>query len=426
MTWRPTEWQLLGAVWLALSAGQTARVVVTGSLASGDGVYHFAHLHSIVVDRDLNPVNEIRYFRDTARSPLTGRPKIANRTTRNPATGEVINKYPIGLALLALPAYLAVYALSLALASVGVPADTSGYGWTYQYAAGLLIAGYAVLGLRYCHRVVMKGGVSADDGWWATLLAAGATPWLFYATLEPFFSHALSAACASVLVWRWLRARELDSLSQWFVTGVVAGAAAAVRYQDAVLLVIPGFDLAATRFRTPRSMLVRGLVLGAGALVGVLPQLAVNYHLFGNPFTTGYFGEGFPHWRSPWLWYTTMSADVGLVRWAPIVALAVVGLGIGARRGWPHAHIGLLVVGLQIYMVSSWFFLSQGHTFGNRMLVNCTVFVAVGLAAVLASAIARPQLRATVQALGVLLVGVNLLLMWLWSRGLIGPLGRLG
>jgi uncharacterized membrane protein len=121
-----------------------------------------------------------------------------------------------------------------------------------------------------------------------------------------------------------------------------------------------------------------------------------------------------------------MSADVGLVRWAPIVALAVVGLGIGARRGWEHARIGLLVVGLQIYMVSSWFFLSQGHTFGNRMLVNCTVFVAVGLAAVLASASARPQLRATVQALGVLLVGVNLLLMWLWSRGLIGPLGRLG
>ena len=53
---------------------------------------------------------------------------------------------------------------------------------------------------------------------------------------------------------------------------------------------------------------------------------------------------------------------------------AIAGLVIGARRGWPHARIGLVVVGLQVYMVSSWFFLSQGHTFGNRMLVNCTVF----------------------------------------------------
>ena len=41
-------------------------------------------------------------------------------------------------------------------------------------------------------------------------------------------------------------------------------------------------------------MMARGLAVGAGALIGVLPQLAVNYHLFGNPFTTGYFGEGFP------------------------------------------------------------------------------------------------------------------------------------
>ena len=426
MTWRPTTGRLLVAVWLTLAAGQTARVVVTSSLASGDGIYHFAHLHSIVVDRDLDPINEILYFREQARSPLTGRPKIGNRTTRNPATGEMINKYPIGLALLALPAYVAVYVGSLGLAAAGVSADVSGYGWTYQYASGLLIAAYAVLGLWCCQRVATTADVTAEDGWWATLLAAGATPWLFYATLEPFFSHAVSATCTALVVWRWLRARAADSLSQWFVTGLVAGVAAAVRYQDAVLLVIPGVDLVSTRFRSPRAMIARGLAMGAGALTGVLPQLAVNYHLFGNPFTTGYFGEGFPHWRSPYLLYTLMSEDVGLVRWAPIVALAIVGLVIGARRGWPHARIGLIFVGLQVYMVSSWFFLSQGHTFGNRMLVNCTVFLAAGLAALLTAAARRPQLRLTIQAAGVVLVGVNVLLMWLWSRGAIGPLGRLG
>ena len=426
MTRRPTAAELLCAVWLVVAAGQTARVIATSSLASGDGVYHFAHLHSIVVDRDLDPVNEIRYFREEARSPLTGQRKIANRTTRNPATGQFINKTPIGLALLALPAYVAVYVVSLGLSAVGVPADVSGYGWTYQYASGLLIAAYAVLGLWCCRRVAGSAGVGDADAWWATLLAAGATPWLFYATLEPFFSHALSATCAALLVWQWLRARAADRLGPWFLAGLIAGAGAAVRYQDAVLLVAPGLDLLATRFRTPGAMLVRGLALGAGALVGVLPQLAVNYHRFGNPFTTGYFGEGFPHWRSPWLLYTTLSADVGLVRWAPIVVLAVAGLVMGARRCWPHARMGLVVVGLQVYMVSSWFSLSQGHTFGNRMLVNCTVFFAVGLAALLDAAGRRPQLRVGIQGVGVLLVQLNMLLMWLWTRGLIGPLGRLG
>jgi hypothetical protein len=426
MTWRPAAGHLLGAVWLVLAAGQTARVAATASLASGDGIYHFAHLHSIVVDRDFDPVNEIRYFSEQARSPLTGRPKIGNRSPRNPATGEVINKYPIGLALLTLPAYLAVYAGSLTLAAAGVPADVSGYGWTYQYASGLLIAAYAVLGLWCCQRVTTTADVTSEDGWWATLLVAGATPWLFYATLEPLFSHALSASCAALLVWRWLRTRAVDSLAQWFVTGLVAGVAAAVRYQDAALLVIPALDLITTRFRTPPAMMSRGLVLGAGALAGVLPQLALNCHLFGNPLTTGYFAEGFPYWRSPWLLYTLIAADVGLVRWAPIVALAIAGLVIGARRGWPHARIGLVGVGLQVYIVSSWYFVSQGHTIGNRMLVNCTVFFAVGLAAVLTATAHRPRLRVTIQAAGVLLVGLNGLLMFLWSRGAIGPLGRLG
>ena len=425
MRCRPTAIGLLGAVWLVLAAGQTARVVATGSLASGDGVYHFAHLHSIVVDRDLDPVNEIRYFREEARSPLTGQPKIGFGTTRNPATGEVVNKYPIGLALLALPAYVAVYVVSLALSAVGVPADVSGYGWTYQYASGLLIGAYAVFGLWCCRRVAGWAGVGDADAWWATLLVAGATPWLFYATLEPLFSHALSATCAAVLVWQWLRAREAEGLGRWFLTGLIAGAGATIRYQDAALLVLPGLDLVATRFRTPGAMLARGLALGAGAVVGVLPQLAVNYHLFGHPFTTGYFGEGFMYWRSPLLLYTTLSKDVGLVRWAPIVALAVTGLVIGTRRGWPHARMGLIVVGLQACLVGSWYFVSQGHAFGNRMLLNCTVFFVVGLAALLDAAGKRPQLRVALQAAGVLLVGLNLLLIWLWTHGLIGPLGRL-
>ena len=81
------------------------------------------------------------------------------------------------------------------------------------------------------------------------------------------------------------------------------------------------------------------------------------------------------------------------MRWAPIVAPAIAGLVIGARRGWPHARIGLVVVGVQVYMVSSWFFVSQGHTFGNRMLVNCTVFFAVGLAALLTATADSARLR---------------------------------
>ena len=240
MTWRPKPAQILALVWVALAAGQTARLVATGSLMSGDGVYHFAHLHSLVVDRDLDPVNEIRYFQEVARSPYTGQPKIGNRPPRNPATGEVVDRYPIGLALLVLPAYLVVYAVAHLLAAAGISADVTGYGWSYQYAASLLVAAYATLGLWCCQRVAASRDVNDADAWRATLLIAAATPWLFYATLEPLFSHALSATAAAVVVWQWLRARAGDRPIPWLMTGLAIGIGVLVRYQDVVLLLVPG------------------------------------------------------------------------------------------------------------------------------------------------------------------------------------------
>jgi hypothetical protein len=66
----------LAAIWLVLVAGQAARLAATGSLLSGDDVFHFAHLLSLVVDRDLDARNEVRHFQHDARSSYTGRAKI--------------------------------------------------------------------------------------------------------------------------------------------------------------------------------------------------------------------------------------------------------------------------------------------------------------------------------------------------------------
>ena len=421
----PAPAALLPALWLILAGAQAARIAVTGSLMSGDGVYHFAHLRSLVVDRDLDPANEVRHFREQVRSPVTGRPKLGSDTTRSQRTGKVVNKYPVGLALLAAPGYLAVHLASAALSSAGVPVDRSGYGWAYQYACGLMVAAYAVIGLWWCQRVAASMGEGLDrTAWWAALLVAGAMPWLFYATVEPLFSHALSATTGAALAWQWVRARGTDRTGPWLAAGAVGGVAAMVRYQDASLLLLPLADLVVSA-RAPIVRLRLGLAVGAGAVLALLPQAAANYAQFGTLWPAGYAGETFALWQRPWLIYTLTSADVGLLRWSPIAVGALAGLAIGAWRGWPAARMGLLMVAVQVYLVASWYFVSQGHAFGNRMLVNCTVFFVVGLTALLDAARDRPRLRAGLLAAGVLLAGANLLLMWLWTRGAVGPLAEL-
>jgi hypothetical protein len=73
----------LAAIWLVLVAGQAARLAATGSLLSGDDVFHFAHLLSLVVDRDLDARNEVRHFQHDARSSYTR----AREDRRPPAVG---------------------------------------------------------------------------------------------------------------------------------------------------------------------------------------------------------------------------------------------------------------------------------------------------------------------------------------------------
>lgn len=428
--WRPPA--ILAAIWLILATGQAARLAATGSLMSGDGVYHFAHLHSIVLDGDLEAANEIRYFQQVARSPYTGRPKIGNYPGRHPVTGEPTNKTPIGLALLAMPGYVAAHGVALALTAIGLDVDTSGYGPVYQWAGGLLIAAWSTLGLWCCFKAASFMGVNDQDAWYATLVAAAATPWLFYATLEPYFSHALSASAAALVIWLWLRAKGLqprdegqrtrdEGLASWFLTGLATGVAGLIRYQDLSLLLVPAGDLMLRMFRESGRARQLG-ALGVGCAVGFAPQLVVNGIMFGSPLMTGYANESFQYWRTPWVLYSLVSSDVGLLRWSPIAAPAIVGLVIGWRWGWPHARWGLVLLAAQTYLVSSWYFFSQGHSFGNRMLVNCTPVIAIGLAALLTALAPRPRLRFVALTAGIGLVGMNLLLMALWAAGRIGPL----
>jgi hypothetical protein len=79
-------------------------------------------------------------------------------------------------------------------------------------------------------------------------------------------------------------------------------------------------------------------------------------------------------------------------------------IGAHPRWGWPQARWGL------------------GHTFGNRRLVNCTVVLAVGLAAILTALRPHRALRRAALVLGCVLVGLNVVAMWLWSTGPVGPL----
>lgn len=413
------------AVWLLILAClglSGVRWSVTGSILGGDAVYYFCTLRSAVVDQDLNFANEYRFFHE-ARSKYTGNPKIKKIPAPSAATGRLPNKYPIGVPLLLLPWYLVGYFLSQLLAGLGLPLANQGYG---VIPLGMCLLGSVVYGATGLI-MILKAGLKYFDSSQAgpaMVLVFGATPLAYYMTMEPLMSHSFSVFTMGLFIWGWLALRDSDSTWRWFALGGAGALAGLVRYQDALVVLLPladGLLAMMTKARTHgfwRRRLVQLVLMGVGMGLTLIPQAWVNHSLYGSFWTTGYTGEGFPNWANPLLFFSLFSKESGLILWAPVHVLALWGLFRFAREN----RAGLLFMGyfvLQWYLVSSWWASSQGHSFGNRMLISCSPMFALGLMQVFKIADVAKNKKAW-WGLCVLLVALNGVLIVLYCFRLIG------
>lgn len=410
---------LLGLlVCFALSAG---RWYVTGNVFSGDAVYYFCMLRSAIVDHDLDFENEYKHFHEE-RSKYTGNSKLPVIPQPVAATGMLPNKYPIGVPLLLLPWYLLGYSLSFIWSMLGGPPEPQGFGCitTGTILLGSMVYGALGLilifraGLRYFPRSQVVPAVA---------MIFGATPLAYYMTMEPLMSHAFAVFAMGLFVYLWLELQERENLWGWMALGGVGALAGLVRYQDVLILSLPLADLLVKAIKGDLSKghwhrsLVQISLLGVGMIMVLLPQLLVNKHLYGSFGVTGYAGEGFTNWASPYLWSSLFSKESGLILWAPVHAVALWGICRYARE----SRVGLLFAGyfiLQWYLVSSWSSPGQGDSFGNRMLISCSPIFAFGLMQAFSSTDVLKNRKALWGC--VALVGLNGVLIGLYCLRIIG------
>jgi hypothetical protein len=371
-----------GGVLLTLLGGLLLLAIAFRPVVEGDGVNYYSYLHSRVVDRDLDFSDEYQAAREA------GVPGYATLVESRTPTGLLANFQPAGAALLAMPAYLVALAFQTGARS--------------QYGTALVLAYttaslfYGLLALALCYRLAREVVGSARGAALGTLVAAGATPYLFYLLWEPSYAHTFSAFAAAAFVLLWWRARDWRSPGAWLGLGVLAGVMAMTRYQDGLLAAIVLLDLRRARWRL--------IVFAAGALVGFAPQLLVNLALFGTwlPYRPPEFALQL--WPGHYL-EVLLSSRNGLFTWTPAAIAAVTGYWfVGDRRLRMAAAVAL---GLELLVEGSapdWW---GGHSFGMRRLLVLLPFAAVGLSALAARLCCRSRL---VLAAAVLLVAWNVLL----------------
>lgn len=361
------------------------RFSTTNSIAGGDAVYYYMNVRSLVIDHDIDFKNEYAHFYNEV-SPFTGYRKILSIPDENLATGRLPNKYPIGTAIFLAPFFALAHVLALLLQKLGFSVQPDGYGSLYQLSAGFGSLLYAFAGIILIYHLGRKlyNPAVAFAGASAIWLA---TPLIYYMTMEPLMSHTISMFGITLFVFLWYVTREDRKMYQWSILGLVGGLLVTIRYQDALFTLIPFIDTLylLLKRRAPshqpwfRSLLGL-LIFTLSSILAATPQFYSNIILNGS-LIPGYSqqGEDFCYWNSPKLLYTLFSAQSGLILWSPIIFFSFIGLYFLLKK---NMSLGLLLsfsFAIQWYLVSSWWSIDQGHTFGNRMLLNSVVVFAVGL-----------------------------------------------
>ena len=368
----PRRLALIGGAIVLLAVG--FRPVV-----QGDGTGYFSYLHSVVIDHDLDMSNEYAAAGPNGVHVPGGVAPLAN-------TGLPPNQFPIGPAILSLPAYL----IALLISPSGLPL----FGPPFTSAYTLASLFYGALALALCYRLARRVTNSTGASTAAVVATALASPLLFYLLYDPSYSHTFSAFTVSLFLYLWWTRREGRTTSGWLLLGLVGGLMALVRWQDGTLMAMALLDIRRARWRL--------LLMIPGAVLAFSPQVVVDEVIFGKLMPGGP-SVGFDPLHGHYL-QVLFSSWHGLFTWTPVLLAAVAGYWFVQDRALKAAFAICFLI--QLAIIGPYVYWWGANSFGMRYFINLTPFFAIGLAALAAHL--RP---AIVWAGTAVLAAWNLLLM---------------
>jgi hypothetical protein len=420
---------ILCAAWLLSFMLLTFKTVPV----SGDGIYYYAYLRSMVIDRDLDFQNDLEFFHDrnihVARQLDSGVLTPASRTP---------NLFSIGPAFLWMPVYVVAHGLAYFLAPyTGQIAD--GFSSIELFAPSLATALYGLVGLALAYyflgRVVPRASPLAT----ASLIAAifFGTNLFYYLTFEASMSHGLGFFAVNLLLVLWLKWRHAPfnkkTVWQWLLIGGVIGLAGLVRWQLlAVAIVIPGLDLliraaknlSRHQARQALQHLGRLALATLGALIVFSAQLIAWKSIYGSylvvPQGTGFFNLASPHFLE-----VLFSSRHGLFTWTPLALLAVAGLILALFKKFrssiaPFVLYALLILLVQTYINGTALEWWGGEAFGPRRFTDISIIFMLGLTVLTSITTTLKKIWHWIfWTLIAVCIIVNLLFMQIYRHGLI-------
>lgn len=403
---RPVDLYFLGALLLLVLAAQWR----WNEGVTSDGSLYFAHLRSLIFDRDLQIGPEMDFLR------LPQRPH---------------HVVPIGPSILWAPLYAIVALGDWLGAAIGLWPRAAGValGLTPAYMRAAFLGSFAAAaaGLVVLHRR-LREEFGAPIALLTSTLTLLATPLAWYIVFEPSMTHAASfgaVALALVASERWLTGGA-PTRRQAIAIGALFALAIVIRPEDGLFLVFPAALMVRGGRLQPGSGPPEGgrhvwwtlanIALGAAPLIAV-QAVMLSFLFASNSFSLAGGDEGYLSILSPHLGDVLFSSRHGLLSWTPIVWAGLIGIliygGRNPRWAWPT----LFTFAALVWINGSAHDWSGGWAFGGRRFVSILGALAPGLALALHAMRRRPAL--VLAPIAVLVVGWNVTLMSQYHGGAI-------
>lgn len=295
--------------------------------------------------------------------------------------GRLVDKYGVGVAVMALPFFLAAHTLTWWMQSPSpcewwayqFPMD--GFSPIYQHAMGVSGLFWMWLGVVVSHWHLRRYFSRMTAAWTVGILVFG-TNLLHYMVAESVLSHGYSYALFALLLLatdRWRRGT--GGWKTAVFAGCVAGVLGMVRASN--LAFVPCALLwGVGEGKAWKGRMARGwreLLLAGGCCLAVFSfQLwtwkCMSGHWLLNAY--GAQGEGFS-WLRPEIVNVLFSLRGGVFFWCPVLSVGLAGLFLArGGRGAPWRWTAVVYVLLQVWVVASWHDWAYGGGFGHRGFIE--------------------------------------------------------
>lgn len=359
---RPKRWMaafllVVGAACVAIQAASLVRGSSPALIVS-DGKQYYAWARSVVLDGDLDFRNDYALL-----YPPDPLPPEAEQVTPK---GLVVNKYPVGMAVLETPGLLLGHAAARLLP--GGPAD--GVSTPYQVAVSSTLTAFVLLGAYALFLAALRLGAAPFAAGSLTAAMLVSTNLWHYVAKEPTMPHGAGVALGGIalfLMSGWEGPWESVSRRQLLAVGACVGLLFLVRNSNVFLAPALG----ALAFRARPLSLRPVLFAGAPAVALAALQPVAFSLLQGGLRLVPYPDEGFAGGIENVV-RTLDSSRHGLLVYHPLYALllAVCLAGLFRPAARRTAAGALASFGLLLVVNGTWWCWWFGDSFGNRAFIE--------------------------------------------------------